>query len=295
MLDALYDSVYFMPYGEKITIPRHAGAKVSARRMEMMATTKVALTEGLNPDAIDLTINEVNGTVAEYGTWVKISSFLDLVGLDPILSKLSAFLGDHAGLTQDEIVRDVLAAGANKIWGGNATKRNGAGGSPLEAGDVMTTAVIQAARQEMVENNVKQLSLPDGGKGWIAFASPSTITRIMNLTEWKDQNTYVNIDNRKKGIVGQMYGIYFVEATTAATFADGGTSSNLAGQITTVLGKGAFAVADIDGSAKPELIMNTSADSGNPLGMYKTVGWKSCFVAFILNANCLINIETLDV
>ena len=45
----------------------------------------------------------------------------------------------------------------------------------------------------------------------LAFIHPDTVTQ-MGLQEWKDQNTYVDTKNREEGVVGQMYGIYFLEA-----------------------------------------------------------------------------------
>ena len=73
MLDALYNSVVFMPYGKKYPIPKNAGATTSWRRLEMPAVTSTALTEGITPDGIDLTVNKVSATVQQFGTWTKIT------------------------------------------------------------------------------------------------------------------------------------------------------------------------------------------------------------------------------
>ena len=74
----------------------------------------------------------------------------------------------------------------------------------------------------------------------LAFIHPDMATAIMGLQEWKDQNTYVNVKNREKGVVGQMYGIYFLETNVAPTFADGGAGGILAGKSVLIIGDGAF-------------------------------------------------------
>ena len=289
LLDRLNDSVFFMPYGKKTTIPRHAGAVTSWRRLEMPAVTTTAITEGVTPNGIDLTINKVSATVQQFGTFTKITDFIDMVGLDPLLTEVSDLFGEHAGLTMDIIVRDILKAGTNAQYSNNR-----AGHSTLAAGDKISTAEIQKARATMKKNNVKMIRLPNGNMGYLAFVHPDTATQIFNLQEWKDQNTYVDTKNREAGIMGQMYGIYFMEATTAPTFTDGGAGANLAGKMIIIIGEGAFGIPDVAGSSKPEIMVFSEGNTENPLALYSTVAWKSCFTAARLNESCILRLEVLD-
>ena len=290
MLEALYDNAYFMKYGEKQNIPNHAGSTTSWRRLEMPTLSTTAITEGVTPTALDLTINKVSATVKQFGAWTKISDFLDMVGLDPVLTKTSEMFGEHAALSMDIVVRDIIAAGTNRQFANSRASR-----ATLQAGDVITTAEIQKARATMVKNNVKPIKLPNGKMGYLAFVHPDTVTKLFNLTEWKDMNTYVDTSNREAGIIGQMYGIYFMEATTAPTFADGGVGGNLAGKTTVIIGKGAYGIPEVSGSSKPEILVYGQGSTENPMALYKTVAWKSCFTAVRLNEKCIIALEHLDV
>ena len=290
MLKRLQDNAVFMKYGKKQNIPKNSGAVTSFRRLEMPAVSTTAIVEGTTPDALDLTINKVTATVKQYGAWVKLTDFLNLAGLDPIITETSEMFGDHAALSMDIIVRDVIKASTNKLFPGVKVARSG-----LAAGDVLTNAVIMKARETMAKNNVPKIKLPNGQQGYLAFVSPETATRIMGMQEWKDQNTYVDVKNREQGIVGQMYGIYFLEATTAPKFTDGGSGSNLAGQQTIVIGADAFAIPDIAGSGKPSILVHTEGSTENPLGLYSTVAWKSAFTSVILEDKRILVIETLDV
>jgi N4-gp56 family major capsid protein len=290
LLERLQNAVVFMPWGKKTTIPKNAGATTSLRRLEMPAVTTTAITEGVTPNGIDLTINKVSATVQQFGTYTKITDYLDMVGLDPLLTEVSDLFGEHAGLTMDIIVRDILVAGTNAQFANARATR-----ALLLAGDVLTTAEIQKARATMVKNNVKKIKLPNGNMGYLAFVHPDSATTIFNLQEWKDQNTYVDVKNREAGIVGQMYRIYFMEATTAPTFADGRALGNLAGKSMIILGEGAFGIPDVAGSSKPDIMVFSDGNTENPMALYSTVAWKSTFTAVRLLELGILRLEYLNV
>jgi len=290
LLERLQDAVVFMPWGKKTTIPKNAGATTSWRRLEMPAVTTTAITEGVTPNGIDLTINKVSATVQQFGTYTKVTDYLDMVGLDPLLTEVADLFGEHAGLTMDIIVRDILVAGTNAQFANARASR-----ALLQAGDVLTTTEIQKARATMVKNNVKKIKLPNGNMGWLAFVHPDSATTIFNLQEWKDQNTYVDVKNREAGIMGQMYGIYFMEATTAPTFANGGSGGNLAGKSMLIIGEGAFGCPDVAGSSKPDIMVFSDGNTENPMALYSTVAWKSTFTAVRLLELGILRVEFLNI
>lgn len=290
MLERLIDNVVFMNYGKKQNVPKRAGATTSFRRLELPTLSTNAIVEGTTPDGLDLTINKVTATVKQYGAWTKVSDFLDLTGLDPIITETAQMFGDHAGLSMDQVVRDIVAAGTNvKYANGKASRVT------VAAADKITAADIIKLRTIMVKNNVKQIKLPNGGKGYVQFTHPEVIANIMALAEWKDQNTYVDVKNREQGIAGQMYGIYFLEANTAPVFTGAGAAAiDVYGSI--VIGEGAFGIPDVQGSSKPDIIVKNasgdSSDTSNPLNLYSTVAWKSAFTAVRLNEKCILRYES---
>jgi N4-gp56 family major capsid protein len=290
MLERLIDNVVFMNYGKKQNIPKRAGATTSFRRLELPTLSTNAIVEGTTPDGLDLTINKVTATVKQYGAWTKVSDFLDLTGLDPIITETAQMFGDHAGLSMDQIVRDIVAAGTNVKYASTATSRGTvAAGMKISAEDIIKLRTI------MVKNNVKQIKLPSGGKGYVAFTHPEVVANIMQLQEWKDQNTYVDVKNRENGIAGQMYGIYFLEANTAPVFTGAGAAGiDVYG--TLVIGEGAYGIPDVQGSSKPEIIVKNSngdsSDTSNPMNLYSTVAWKSAFTAVRLNEKCILRYES---
>lgn len=286
MLERLIDTVVFMKYGKKQNIPKHSGAVTSWRRLNMPAAATTAITEGVTPADTALSISKVSATVQQFGAWSKLSDFIDLVGLDPLLTETAEMYGDHAAISMDVVVANIVAAGSQVLRAGGRASR-----VTVAAGDKITAADIIKMRTILKKSNVKPITLPNGQKGYLAFTNPEVVANIMALTEWKDQNTYVDVKNREQGIAGQMYGIFFLESTLTPLFTGAGAAGiDVYG--TYVIGEGAYGVPDVNGSSKPEMLVYDGGNTENPLNLYKTVGWKSCFTAVRLNETCILRYES---
>jgi N4-gp56 family major capsid protein len=288
MLERLLPELFFMKYGEKKNIPKNKGAVTSFRRLNSLAVSTTALTEGVTPDGVDLNITKLNATVSEYGNWTKISEFINTTGLDPLMTETSQLLGENAGESVDTLVRDVVAAGTNVVYANSKTSR-----ITLTAADKITALDIIRVRRSLKRSKVKKITLPDGSKGWLAFIHTDVASDLMQTTEWRDQNKYVDTKNLIEGLLGKMYGIYFLEADNAVKFTGAGASgADVYGTI--FVGKGAYGVPDIEGSSKPEIIVHKagSAGTGDPLNQYNTVAWKCAFTTLRLNELCIIRYES---
>jgi N4-gp56 family major capsid protein len=287
LLERLLPELFFMNYGTKKPIPKNAGATTSFRRLNSLAVSKTALTEGVTPDGVDLNITKVTATVQQYGNWTKISEFINLTGLDPLMTEVSGLMGENAGESMDEIVRDIVAAGTNVLYAGAV-----AGRGSVAAANKISALDILKIRRTLKRNKVKPITLPNGKQGYLAFPHTDVVFDLMQTQEWKDQNTYVDTKNREEGIAGQMYGIYFMEAVKAPVFTGAGAGAiDVYGMI--VIGKGAYGVPDISGSSKPEIIVHTAGSGGvsDPLNQFNTVAWKSTFTAARLNELCILRYE----
>jgi N4-gp56 family major capsid protein len=287
MLDRLLPELFFMKYGDKKNIPKRKGATTNWRRLNNLAVSTTSLTEGVTPDGVNLDVTAVTATVMEYGNWTKISEFLDMTGLDPLLTETSQLMGENAGQSMDIIVRDIITAGTNVYYAANRASR-----ITVAAGDNITAADILRMRKIMKKNKVKEVKLPDGSMGYLMFVSPDVAMNLMQTQEWKDQNTYVNTDNRKNGELGKLYGVYFLEAVNVA-IATGGGAAAIDVHLNLMIGAGAYGIPDIEGSSKPEIIVHPAGSAGtaDPLNQFNTVAWKSAFTSVILQQLAIIRYE----
>ncbi|WP_058301698.1 N4-gp56 family major capsid protein [Gorillibacterium timonense] len=287
MLERLTPELFYMKYGDKKNIPKRKGATAQWRRLNSLAVSTTALTEGVTPDGVDFSITPVTATVKEYGNWTKISEFLDLVGLDPLLTETSELMGENAGESIDIIVRDIIQAGTNVLYANGKASR-----ATVAATDTITAADILRARKIMKKNKVKTIKLPDGSTGYLMFVSPDVATDLMKTQEWKDQNTYVSTDNRKDGMVGKLYGVYFMEAVNSGiAAAAGATGADV--HLNVMIGRGAYGVPDIEGSSKPEIIVHEAGSAGtaDPLNQFNTVAWKNAFTAVRIQELAILRYE----
>lgn len=289
LLERLTPELFFMNYGEKnMGMPKNAGDTASWRRWNSLAVATTQITEGVTPDGVSLDVTKVSATVKQYGNWTKFTDKIQLVGLDNTLVEVTELMGENAGESLDIIVRDIIAAGTNVQYAGTATSR-----ATVDGTMKITALDILKVRRNLKRSKVKPISLPNGGKGYIAFIHTDVATDLMQTQEWKDVNTYVDTKNRVEGTLGKLYGIYFIEADNAPKFAGAGAAgADVYG--TLVIGKGAYGVPDVEGSAKPEIIVHKAGSAGtaDPLNQFNTVAWKAVLTALRLNELCLVRYES---
>lgn len=287
MLERLLPELFFMKYGEKKNIPKHKGATTSFRRLNSLQVVTNAITEGVTPDGVNLEITKLMATVQEYGNWTKISEFINMVGLDPLLTEASQLMGENAGESMDILVRDIVAAGTNVITAG-AKARNA-----ITAADKINALDILRIRRTLKRSKVKPITLPGGGKGYLAFIHTDVATDLMQTDEWKKANVENNTKHFADGVLGKLYGIYFLEADNAVKYTGAGsTGADVYGTI--VIGKGAYGVPDVEGSSKPDIIVHKAGSAGtaDPLNQFNTVAWKSAFTTLRLNELCIVRYES---
>lgn len=285
MLDRLMPELQLMNYGEKKNIPKNKGAKTSFRRLNSLAVSTTALTEGVTPDGVDLNITSINTTVQEYGNYTKISEFINTTGYDPLLTETSQLMGENAGESMETIVRDIVGAGTNVMYANSVASR------VTVAGKIVALDVLKV-RRNLKRSKVKQVKLPNGKSGYLWFAHTDVITDLMQTTEWIDANKYIDNKNLIEGVAGELYGIYFIEYDLASKVAGAG-AAGVDVYLNLVVGKGAFGVPDVQGSSKPQIIVHSAGSGGvsDPLNQFNTVAWKSAFATIRMNELCIVRYE----
>lgn len=288
LLERLTPELFFMKYGEKnLSMPKNAGDTASWRRWNSLAVATTEITEGVTPDGVSLDVTKVSATVKQYGNWTKFTDKIQLVGLDNTLVEVTELMGENAGESIDIIVRDIIAAGTNVQYPSGATSR-----ITVTNAMKITALDILKIRRNLKRSKVKPITLPNGGKGYIAFIHTDVATDLMQTDEWKKANVENNTEKFADGVLGKLYGIYFIEADNAPKFAGAGAASaDVYG--TLVIGKGAYGVPDVEGSAKPEIIVHKAGSAGtaDPLDQFNTVAWKALLTALRLNELCLVRYE----
>jgi N4-gp56 family major capsid protein len=288
LLERLLPDLYFLKYGDKRPIPRNEGATINIRRFESLTpVTTSNLTganEGVTPADSALTITTVTATVAGYGAVMRFSDFIDMAAIDRVITESIELLTENANTSVDSIIQAVVAAGTNVYY------VNGeAGRGSIQATDTVSGLDIRKARRIMRNNNVK----PYDGRNYIGFVHPYVAYDLMSDPAWTNANQYAGAEQIFEGELGKIYGVRFLETTQAPVFTGAGVGGiNVYG--TLVTGRGAYAVPDIAGSSKPEVIYQPFGSGGpyDPLNQQATVGWKAYLTSARQNELCILRIES---
>ena len=291
MLERYLEEITFSKFGKKKSIPKNSGALISFRRLELLDTdpTNFTITEATTPDGQNVVINKVSATVAQYGAWSKVSDYLNLAGLDPVLTEIAEMFGEHAGRVNDNVVRDVVSAGTNVVYAAGRVSR-----VTVAAGDTITYADTLLIRETLRINKAPKIKLSDGTMGYLAFIHPTIASTLMQLTQWLDVNKFQTPGMIKDAVMGKLGGILFLETSECIIYTAGG-AAGIDVYAMVVIGRNAFGIPDIGGSMSPEIIVKqpngNDTDTSNPMNLYGTVAWKSLFVSLILNQAGIVRYE----
>lgn len=271
-------------FGQRKGIPQHGGRIIEFRKFSSLALATTPLTEGVLFTALkDLTVTATTATVAQYGDAVGFSDIVSTTTIDPLLTETSEILGEQAGETIDEVVRDVVAAGTTVQYVTPRVSR-----VTIAAGDTITPADVLRIALQMELNRARKI---DGA--WQAITHPRVIYDLMRTTEWRDAQNYHQTGRIFTGEVGELYGVRFWTTDKAKFFPDAGVGATVDVYTVLVFGQEAFGVVDLAGHNLQTVHQPLgSAGTADPLKVNQTMGWKATFgtkrlqEAFMLRYEC---------
>jgi N4-gp56 family major capsid protein len=186
-------------------------------------------------DVTPQSISESNVTVnlAEYGNAVLTTAPLrgeSYVEIDPIVANV---VGYNAGVSIDEVARDVLEQGTNVQYGskgyaGTAVTTRAGIVNSVSSGTYQTlhAADVRGAKAFLRSNNV-----PNFNGFYTAYIHPNTaydFTSETGSATWRDPHTYSQPGEIWAGELGAFEGVRFIETPRAPRFAGaGGGGSSL--------------------------------------------------------------------
>lgn len=264
---------------QKKTMPKNSGKTIYFNRFSPLAVATTALTENTNPSGVDMSSTVVSATIAEYGNYTRVASLFEMTSLDEGLKEHVEVMSQNAGETLDTLIAAELSANATaQIVSGKVL-------TAVAATDTLTGAEIRKAVRTLKKNKAKTF---DDGL-YRAIIPVSASYDLRGNSEWLNANTYVNTDLYKNGQVGVLHGVRFVETNNEMS-----ESSTVTVYHTYVFGKNAYGMLNLAGQPEKRIIVKTpgASDTSNPLDMYSTIGWKSYFVAKVLNSAWVIVIKT---
>lgn len=291
-------------YGQKRPIAKRNGNQIKFRRYSALAAATTPLTEGTTPAGSSLAVTDVTATLAQYGDYITLTDMVDMVNQDAVITETTDVLGDQAGLTIDQVRRDVLVAGTNVAYA------NGLASRILTNTKLVTTDLDKAIRF-LKNQNAKFMKegMPasDGvgtgaiRKAYVAVCHPDTEYDLEQLTGFRAVSDYPSQEMLLEDEIGAYKNIRFVSSTNCKIFAGAGAAgttvfknngANFDIYATLIFAADAYGVCPLSGEAMKTYVKGLgSAGSADPIEQRSTVGWKATTTTKILNESWMIRLE----
>lgn len=278
-------------------IPRNGGTNViKFRRYGSLSAATTALTEGVTPAGKTLSITDITATVSQYGDFVQMTDRVSYETKDPILTETAEILGEQAGDTLDQLCRDVLAAGTVVDYESTATARNQVTAAMKLTGTGVRTAVrtlknAKARKVTRMINASTGVATEPVNAAYIGIVHPNTTFDLKSDSLFVPVEKYSSSMTVMEGEVGKIDEVRFIETTNAKVFTGAG-SGGADVYATLIMGMDAYGITRISGESLRNIVKPLgSAGSADPLDQRTTSGWKSTFVAKILNDAFMVRIE----
>ena len=288
-------------------IPENSGATINWRLLGSLPAVTTPLTEGVTPASQDITITSTSATVSSYGAYVIYTRELIKMGIDQLVAELTDVLGEQAGDSLDQLVRDVLVTGTNVIYSGTAGQRN-AVSAPLSATEILRAVADLKTRNAMPVADGKYYVIIHP-KAEYDLLKDQTFQNLFYYAKERGDNNPLTT-----GYIGDALGCRFFVSSNVKVWPEAGASSKDV-YAALVLGRGAFGVGGLAGympAAVKELTVETpnapntgakvrpirliqkdfgSAGTSDPLDQRGTLAWYTTFVTKILREPFIVRIE----
>ena len=277
------------------------------RRWESLSAVTTSLTEGVTPSESSApNISTYTMTPEWYGAWVSYTDKAELQTYDPMILETSAILGEQAGDSVDQLIRDELVANASIDYAGGATARNEidkANDKISYADIVYNVASLEAERARPAEGGMYPLVLHP--HSWATLMQDATFVALF---------TREGGDSMRSGLIGTILNCKIYLSSNAKETADAGQNGTEDVYHALFIGMESYGLAGMSSLApnwnadggpgliwgeltgRPvkvtEIIVKDLGETGlDPLNQRGTIGWKLTHDQIVLNSNWINSLE----
>jgi len=250
------------------------GTAVTFTIFNDLAVADTPLTETSDVTAVAMSDSQVTVTLTEYGNAVSTTAKLRGTSFLDVDAAAANVVGYNAGISIDSVVRDVISAGTNVIYGG--------GGSSDPAGrtTVQVEDVIEANDIRKTVAALRKANAVSFGGMYMGYIHPDVsydLRRETGVASWRDPHVYSDPANIYMGEIGAFEGVRFIETPRGKIFENASNGSGSAGTIdvyaSLIMGRQALAKAHsiVDGNGPfPRVVRGPVTDT---LFRFQPIGW----------------------
>ena len=209
------------------------GSAVTFTIFNDLAVADTPLTETSDVTAVAMSDSQVTVSLTEYGNAVSTTAKLRGTSFLDVDAAAANVVGYNAGISIDSVVRDVISAGTNVIYGG------GGATDPSSRATVAAEDVIEANDVRKVVAALRKANAVSFGGMYMGYIHPDVsydLRRETGVASWRDPHVYSDPANIYMGEIGAFEGVRFIETPRGKIFTDEGASSTVDVYATLIMG-----------------------------------------------------------
>lgn len=231
-----------------------------------------ALTENVAIATQQLSTQQINLTVTEYGNAIAVSELLLQASFDDVMGSAAKLLGIDYAKTLDGVLRTTVLGGAQVVYAGNKTSR-----ATIAVGDFLTSKEIKDAVEVLATNNAAKYN----NDFYVTFIHPHHARKI------RDDATFQNVaayGRQYAGEIGRIDDVVFIETTQMPKLAGAGAAGADVYQAV-IFGENAYGLA---------IALPVEMRDGGIIDFGRThsLAWYAIFGSGLLISNNVVRIET---
>ena len=299
-------------------LPNNNSRSVKARRYKSITVVVKPMVEGVTPESLKVTVEDVYFTLQQYGNYLELTDVVELTHEDQVLQEFSGLLGEHGSELIEKIRLAYLNSGTSVFYA-NGTSRSGVTDfvtKKLLRNVEAALKVNRAQRHTRMIRSTNAFGTEAIKPAYVGVCHPYMTKDIEDIDGFIPVEKYGSLspwDNE----IGAVGAIRFIEEDLVEPWKDaGGDVSGTTPQLSTsgskcdvypllVFGRDAYADVPLKGySVKnadnkgnmvvPVRIIVLKPDvprGGDPLGQRGSVGYKLFYACGILNDPYIFRVE----
>lgn len=259
------------------------GKQATWLRFDKLAVPASTLDEAPTWAPETVTDTTVSATLELWGNGVQITELLDKVSLYDLPNEFKELVGQNAGETINQKVRDVLVAGTSVSYANSKASRG-----LLTAADTVDLDDILLTTQSLEASDAPKI-----GDNYVAIISPYVKTQLMRDSAFREAVRYLAKESTMfTGELVTVDGVKFVVTSTAPSLTNSGSANAIANvDQTIILGKHAYGIARLmPGDFK--VIVTPPGGHGDEYEVLTKIAWKAYLKSVILNQTFMRRLES---
>jgi len=306
MLEHARPIIVLSDYGQSKPMPKNKAEQVKFRRPVPYVVSTTQLTEGVTPTSHKTSYVDVPATMGQYGDVAEITDRVDDLSEDPVLKDMSMLSGEQAAETIEMVTWGVIKGGTNVVYAAAANTVRTDVATPISIAAQRTTTRFLRAQRGMKITSKMSSSVQYGTEAvdaaFLAFGHTDLDSDIRDMPGFTPTEKYGSMKPLPFE-VGKVEDVRYILTPLLEPFLDSGATASGTGMLTSgtlvdvypivIIAKYAYGVVPLRGAGAihPTVINPGTVDKSDPLGQRGFVGWKTWFVAVVLNQAWMVRME----